>query len=412
MKKEHNNFAPRMDRKLYILYLTVFIDLLGFGIVIPILPIYATELGASSLMVGLIMAVYALMNFIFSPFWGSLSDKHGRRPVIAGTVLITAMAFLLLANAHTIAVLLVARAMAGVGSANIATSQAYITDVTERENRAKALGMIGAAFALGFIFGPPIGGFIKQHYGMDAVGYAAMCLSLVNFALVLAFLPESHHGRDNTHKVQMKPVTQAIQALGNPRYRDLFLTSFIYITAFSMMTITAALLWEQRYGLDEAHIGYMFAFIGFSSAIVQGGMVGMLARKFGEQKLMVYGCILMGLGLLGIPLVPVGHFLPWELIPLALLACANGWMMPSISSLLSSLASGKEQGQVLGMNQSFGSLARIAGPLLGGALYGLHFSAPYIGGALLMVGALLFVVAFQRAGRGQMMVHTSTTVEH
>jgi multidrug resistance protein len=301
-----------MDRKLYILYLTVFIDLLGFGIVIPILPIYATELGASSLMVGLIMAVYALMNFIFSPFWGSLSDKHGRRPVIAGTVLITAMAFLLLANAHTIAVLLVARAMAGVGSANIATSQAYITDVTERENRAKALGMIGAAFGLGFIFGPPIGGFIKQHYGMDAVGYAAMCLSLVNFALVLAFLPESHHGRDNTHKVQMKPVTQAIQALGNPRYRDLFLTSFIYITAFSMMTITAALLWEQRYGLDEAHIGYMFAFIGFSSAIVQGGMVGMLARKFGEQKLMVYGCILMGLGLLGIPLVPVGHFLPWN----------------------------------------------------------------------------------------------------
>ena len=159
VKKEHNNFAPRMDRKLYILYLTVFIDLVGFGIVIPILPIYATELGASSLMVGLIMAVYALMNFIFSPFWGSLSDKHGRRPVIAGTVLITAMAFLLLANAHTIAVLLLARAMAGVGSANIATSQAYITDVTERENRAKALGMIGAAFGLGFIFGPPIGGF-------------------------------------------------------------------------------------------------------------------------------------------------------------------------------------------------------------------------------------------------------------
>src|SRR5690606_21582512 len=131
-----------MDRKLYILYLTVFIDLLGFGLVIPILPIYATELGASSFVVGLIMAVYALMNFAFSPFWGSLSDKHGRRPVIAGTVFITAMAFLLLANARTIVVLLLARAMAGIGSANIATSQAYITDVTPRELRAKALGMI------------------------------------------------------------------------------------------------------------------------------------------------------------------------------------------------------------------------------------------------------------------------------
>lgn len=390
-----------MDRKLYILYLTVFIDLLGFGLVIPILPIYATELGASALIVGLIMAVYALMNFAFSPFWGSLSDKHGRKPVIAGTVFITAMAFLLLANAHTIAILLIARALAGVGSANIATSQAYITDVTPREHRAKALGMIGAAFGLGFIFGPPVGGFLKQHYGMDAVGYAAMCLSLVNLVLVLLFLPESHHDRDSAHKVQMKPVTLAIRALGNPRYRDLFLTSFIYVTAFSMMTVTASLLWEQHYGLKEAQIGYMFAFIGFSTAIVQGGLIGTLVRKFGEPRLMVYGCILMGLGLLGIPFVPQGHFLPWEFVPLVLLAGANGCMMPSISSLLSGLASGKEQGQVLGMNQGFGSLARIAGPLLGGLLYGLHFTAPYIGGALLMFGALLFVIAFQRAGRGQ-----------
>lgn len=390
-----------MDRKLYILYLTVFIDLLGFGIVIPILPIYATELGASSFMVGLIMAVYALMNFVFSPFWGSLSDKHGRRPVIAGTVLITALSFLLLAHADTIALLLLARALAGVGSANIATSQAYITDVTEREARAKALGKIGAAFGLGFIFGPPVGGFLKQHYGMDAVGYAAMGLSLFNLVLVWLYLPESHHERDSTRRVQMKPVTQTIRALGNVRYRDLFLTTFIYITAFSMMTISAALLWEQHYGVDEAQIGYMFAFIGLTSAIMQGLLVGPLARKFGEAKLMVYGCILMAVGLIGIPMVPVGHFLPWEFLPLVILAGANGLMMPSLTSILSNLASGKEQGQILGVNQSFGSLARIAGPLLGGSLYGMHYAAPYVGGAFLMVGALLFVLAYQRAGRGQ-----------
>ncbi len=390
-----------MDRKLYILYLTVFVDLLGFGIVIPILPVYAAQLGASPIMIGLIMALYALMNFAFSPFWGSLSDRFGRKPVIAGTVAITAFSFLLLAHAHTIALLLLARTVAGVGSANIATSQAYITDVTPKERRAKALGLIGAAFGLGFIFGPPVGGFVKQHYGMDAVGYVAMCLSLVNLVLVLLFLPESHHQRDTTRKVQMKPVSQTIRALGNERYRDLFITSFIFITAFSMMTVTASLLWEQHYGLKEAQIGYMFAFIGFSTAIVQGGLIGTLVRKFGEPRLMVYGCILMGLGLLGIPFVPQGHFIPWEFVPLVLLAGANGCMMPSISSLLSGLASGKEQGQVLGMNQGFGSLARIAGPLLGGLLYELHFTAPYIGGALLMFGALLFVIAFQRAGRGQ-----------
>lgn len=390
-----------MDRRLYILYLTVFIDLLGFGIVIPILPIYATELGASSFMVGLIMAVYALMNFIFSPFWGGLSDKHGRRPVIAGTVLITALSFLLLAHADTIALVLLARALAGVGSANIATSQAYITDVTVREARAKALGKIGAAFGLGFIFGPPIGGFLKQHFGMDAVGYAAMGLSLFNLVLVWLYLPESNHDRDSTRKVQMRPVTQTIQALGNERYRDLFLTTLIYITAYSMMTITAALLWEQHYGVDESHIGYLFAFIGLTSAIVQGILVGPLARKFGEAKLMVFGCILMAIGLVGIPLVPVSYFFPWALVPLLVLAGANGFMMPSITSILSSIASGKEQGQVLGVNQSFGSLARIAGPLLGGSLYGMHYAAPYLGGALLMVGALLFVLAYQRAGRGQ-----------
>lgn len=397
-----------MDRKLAILFLTVFMDLLGFGLVIPILPIYSVELGASAFEVGMIMAVYALMNFVFSPFWGSLSDRHGRRPVIAGTVFITAMGFLLLANAHTLLLLVLARMLAGIGSANIATSQAYITDVTEPQNRAKALGMIGAAFGLGFIFGPPVGGYIKAHFGMDAVGYTAMCLSLINFILILIFLPESLHEKDPANKIQVKPIANSIMALRNEKFRDLFLTSFIYITAFSMMQITVALLWEQHYGLTEEHIGYMFAFIGLASAIVQGGLIGWLTRTYGEEKLMVYGCILLGIGLLMIPFVPAEYFVPLAFVPVLFLSLANGCMMPSISSLLSRNAEKKEQGQVLGMNQSFGSLARVIGPTVGGFLYGWHYTSPYVGGAIMMVGALLFVLAFQRSARARVTAATTT----
>jgi MFS transporter, DHA1 family, tetracycline resistance protein len=389
-----------MRSHLAILFLTVFIDLLGFGLVIPILPTYAVSLGATSFEVGLVMAVYALMNFIFSPFWGTLSDRVGRRPVIAGTVLVTAMAFLLLAHANTLFLLFAARMLAGIGSANIAASQAYITDVTPPEGRAKTLGLIGAAFGIGFIFGPPVGGLIKEHLGMAAVGYSAMGLSLFNLLLVLLFLPESLKVKDATNKLEIKPVSQAVRALRNERFRDLFLTSFIYITAFSMMQITVALLWEQHYGLSEARIGYMFASMGLASAIVQGTMVGWLARTFGEQRSMLYGCVIMGVGLLMIPFVPEAYFFPLAFIPIALLALANGCLMPSITSLLSRNASEKEQGQVLGLNQSFGSLARIAGPTVGGMLYGWHFTSPYIGGSLLMGGALVFVMAHQRAGRG------------
>ncbi len=388
-----------MRSRLAILFLTVFIDLLGFGLVIPILPTYAVQLGASAFEVGLVMAVYALMNFIFSPFWGTLSDRMGRRPVIAFTVFITALAFLLLANAHSLMLLFAARMLAGIGSANIAASQAYITDITPPDGRAKALGLIGAAFGIGFIFGPPVGGFIKEHFGMDAVGYTAMGLSLINLLLILLFLPESLKVKDATNKLEIKPVAQAIRALRNERFRDLFLTSFIYITAFSMMQITVALLWAEHYALSEAQIGYMFAFIGFASAVVQGTMVGWLTRTFGEPRLMVFGCVLMGIGLFTIPFVPEEYFMPLALVPIAMLALANGCLMPSITSLLSRNASEKEQGQVLGMNQSFGSLARIAGPTAGGMLYGWHYTGPYVGGAVLMGGALVFVMGYQLAAR-------------
>ncbi|MCB0795316.1 MAG: MFS transporter [Flavobacteriales bacterium] len=385
-----------MRARLGILYLTVFIDLLGFGLVIPILPTYATELGATAFEVGLIAAVYALMNFVFSPLWGTVSDRHGRRPVIAGTVATTAFSFLLLAHADTLWLLFVARTISGIGSANIAASQAYITDVTERSERARALGLIGAAFGLGFIFGPLVGGFVKEHFGMSWVGYTAMCLSLINLLLVWFFLPESIKEKDPHARLEFKPITGVFRALKRAGLRDLFLTSFTYITAFSMMQVTVVLLWEEYYGLSEAQIGYMFAFIGLASAAVQGGLVGKLNRTFGEHRLLVYGSLLMAVGLGSIPFVPVEWFVPLGFLPIVFLALGNGCMMPSLTSLLSQEATEKEQGQVLGTNQSFGSLARVLGPTLGGMLYGWHYVSPYVGGALLMMVTLYVVLAYNR----------------
>ncbi|MCB9169018.1 MAG: MFS transporter [Flavobacteriales bacterium] len=385
-----------MRSRLSILYLTVFIDLLGFGIVIPILPTYATELGASALEVGLIAALYSLMNFVFSPFWGTLSDRHGRRTVIAGTVAITACSFFLLAQANVLWLLFLARLVSGIGSANIAASQAYITDVTPKESRAKALGLIGAAFGLGFIFGPPVGGFVKEHFGMAYVGYMAMGLSTINLILVLLFLPESIKEKDPHAKLEFKPVTNAFRALKREGLRDLYITMFTYVAAFSMMQVTVALLWEQDYGLSEAQVGYMFAAIGLASAVVQGGMVGWLSRKFGEARLLVFGCILMAIGLGSIPFVPFDWFIPVAFLPIVMIALANGCMMPSITSLLSKEASDREQGQVLGMNQSFGSLARVIGPTIGGLFYGWSHYLPYLSGALVMGATLYAVLGYNR----------------
>lgn len=370
-----------------VLFITVFIDLLGFGIIIPILPIYATELGASPLVVGVIAGVYSLMNFLFSPFWGSLGDRFGRRPIMLISIAITAVAFLSFAYANTILLLILSRILAGIGSANISTAQAYITDITPPEGRAKALGMIGAAFGLGFIFGPPAGGFVKEHYGIEWVGFMAMGLSLINLVMAFFMLPETLKVRSTETHFNFRPVTSLIRAMRRFNIRQLFTINFIFITAFSLMQITVALLWKEHYDLDEDEIGYMFAYMGLSTALVQGFLVGLLARKFGERKLLSYGAVMMGLGLLSIPMVPEKYFF-LQFFSLSLIAVANGCLTPSLASLISRSSATSEQGKMLGLNQSFASLSRVIGPVSGGMLYGIHYVLPYVGSFLLMMVTL------------------------
>lgn len=386
-----------MDRRLLILFLTIFIDLMGFGIFIPVVPIYARELNASDALVGDTGALFSLMMFIFTPVWGVMSDRYGRRPIILAAIGLSALSYVMFAHATTLFLLIASRMLTGIGSGNITAAQAYITDITPPEGRAKAMGLIGAAFGLGFIFGPPMGSFIYMHFGIEWVGYSAAIICALNLIAVWLYLPESLKEKVHGRAITVKPVGGAIRALKDQRFRDLYLISFIFITAFSMMQMTIALFWTDDYGLDKEQIGWMFAAVGLASAIVQGGMIGWLQKTFGERRLMIFGCLSLAVGLGMIAFIPQSLFLPLNIVSIALLALGNGCLNPTILSQLSKNAGQREQGEVLGLNQSFGSLARIVGPALGGRLYGWHHALPYIGSGLIMLGALFYVYTYQRA---------------
>ena len=386
-----------MDRRLIVLFCTIFIDLMGFGIFVPVVPLYARELNASEALVGDTGALFSLMMFMFTPFWGTMSDRYGRRPVIMAGLAISIVSYVMFAHATTLVVLIASRMLTGIGSGNITAAQAYITDITPPEGRAKAMGLIGAAFGLGFIFGPPLGSIIFDHLGVQWVGYVAALICLANLLAVWWLLPESLKERSTSVKVRIKPVTGAIKGIRNPRFRDLLLISFIYITAYSMMQTTVAMLWYDDHGLDKSDIGLMFTLVGVGAAVVQGFMIGRLERFFGQRHLMGWGCGMVACGLVMIPFIPAGAwFLPLNIMAIALLSVGNGCLSPTLLARLSANAGTHEQGEVLGTNQSFGSLARIVGPALAGRFYGLHHTLPYLGAGVIMMGALYYVYAYQR----------------
>ena len=387
---------------LFVLFVTIFLDLLGFGIIIPILPVFIKELGAHDFQVGLIAAIYPVMNFMFSPFWGTLSDRYGRRPIILGSVLITAVAYIVFSQAGALLVVFLSRMLSGIGSANISVAQAYISDVTPPENRAKSMGMIGAAFGLGFIFGPSIGGYLKSisaEGSVDLVGFVTAGLCLINFALAYFFLPESLAKKQKEVKFNFKVVTGIVNELKKPSIRELLIINFIFTVAFMLMQISSTLMWKTEDGLNEKQIGYVFTFIGIVTAIVQGLLVGALVRKYGEKNLLVYGSFLMIAGMALLPFVGATYFIPFELFALALIALANGCITPNISSLLSQYAPEREVGQTLGVNQSFGSLARAVGMALSGFFYSFNFRAPFITGAGLMVLCVWMAIGLGRSNQ-------------
>lgn len=372
-----------------ILFFTIFLDLLGFGIVLPLLPNYARELGASPLQIGVIAGAYSVMQFFFSPIWGGASDKIGRRPVILISVATSAVSYFLFSQSHSLWFVFLSRVLAGVGSANVTVAQAYITDITDRQNRSKSLGILGAAFGLGFVLGPPIGGAIKTNLGIEAVGYVAAGLTFADLILAYRFLPESLKERKSRAEFRFFSTRNLSKAFQEPAIARLLAVNFCFTFAFVNMQISAPLLWKEHYGQTEQNIGFLFAFIGLTSVIVQGGLVGRFAKRFGEREVLVAGVGIMTLGVGLIPFIPETTLLSIGLLALAALAFGNGLCTPINASLVSLYASPGGQGETLGALQSVGSLARMVGPISGSLLYGLDYRLPYLAGSFaLILGAL------------------------
>ena len=386
-----------------ILFVTVFLDLVGFGIIIPFLAYYVESFGAQAAVVGLLMSSYSLAQFVFAPIWGRVSDRVGRRPILILGLFGSVAGYTLFGLAGTLGLLFVGRVLMGIFGGTIPTAQAAVADVTAPHDRARGMGLIGAAIGLGFILGPALGGVLSNLSGVLHVGlfeknpYALPCLAsaalaALNLIAAAFFLPESlprekRGGREG----RLSRVEQLSRGLSDPRLRLLVLVYFLFMLGFTMMEATLTLFIERRIGArDHAQlvrrVGYLFGFIGIIQVGLQGGLVGRLARAFGERKLLLAGCALTALALAALPAAS-----SWAGIYGCAfgLACGHGLSQPSVASLISRAAAADMQGGALGVSQSAASLARVVGPALGGALF-QHLSpgSPYLVGAALAVAAL------------------------
>jgi DHA1 family tetracycline resistance protein-like MFS transporter len=350
---------------LLVIFITVFIDLIGFGIVIPVLPYYAegTRFGATPREVGLLFASYSIMQLVFAPVLGRLSDKHGRRPVLLISLLGTSIGFLILGFAGSLWMLFLGRIIDGISGGNISTAQAYIADVTTKENRAKGMGLIGAAFGLGFVFGPAIGGILSR-WGINVPFLFASGLAFANVILLYFTLPETvtpdHPARVSA--ASGRAWRQLVNSLRQPRLGMVLTIYFLSIVAFSIMTATFSLFMMFRLGYDPWKNGWIFAFVGVISAFIQGGLIGRLVKRFGEPLLVILGALLFSVSLFLIPFVGPGTGLIGILGIGAAFSIGNALSAPSLSSLASKSADASEQGSVLGVTQSVASLARAIGP--------------------------------------------------
>jgi len=373
---------------LLVVYLTVFVDLLGFGIIIPILPFYAEKFGADGFWVGAVLTAYSAAQVVGAFFLGRLSDRIGRRPILLFALAGSALSLTATGLANTLFLLILSRALAGGFGGSITTAQAYIADSTTRENRTKYMGLLGAAIGMGFVFGPAVGAGLSG-FGFPTAAFVAAGLAAVNFLVGLFALPESRRPGQSGQRRAALTVATLVDALRHPTIGRILISTFLATFAFVGMEATFALLGQAQFNLNAGSLGLIFTLVGIVIVIVQGGLIGRLNERFGEQALAVAGAAIMALTLAVLPLAPS---LTLAIIVLAGLAVGQGLLSPTLSSLLSMASSADEQGGTLGVGQSVSALARAAGPLIAGWLFDRGHAFPYFTGAgLVAVTAVLLL---------------------
>ncbi|HKE90333.1 MAG TPA: MFS transporter [Gemmatimonadales bacterium] len=375
---------PSARPRLAIIWLTIFIDLVGFGIVIPILPFYSAHFGAHGIGYGALIGAFSLMQFFSTALLGRLSDRIGRRPILLGTMVLNAAGYLLFAFAPSFLVLLIARLIAGFAGGNISAAQAYVADITVAEERSKGMGLIGMAFGLGFIFGPAIGSMASRLGGHAAPGLVAAGLSIVNLLSAYFILPESLRAEHRAVR-ELWPFRHMAVALVHPELRPLMLVWAITPFAFAAYTVALPLWATATLHWQEPDLGIFFTVVGLVAAIVQGGVFRLLTRVITDRKLLITGMLGMAWAIAVVPFLAHSATLyAWTVV----LAFSNSIMAPAATGLVSTFAGANEQGTVLGVAQSLGALGRFMGPFVIGVVYdrASAMAAFLVAGGVMLIG--------------------------
>ena len=377
-----------MTRPLLIIFLTIFVNLVGFGIIIPLLPFYAETFGASPLTIGLLFAVFSACQLVAAPALGDLSDKYGRRPILIFSLAGTVVSFVMLAMAHSIAMLFLARIVDGLSGGNISTARAYVADVTAPEDRAKAYGLIGAAFGMGFIMGPALSGVLAT-YSYTAPIWAAAGITLAATLMAWLWLPETvHRAAAGTGK----PFRNLAEMLQRPGLRRMLWIDFIYWFAFAIFQTTFALLVARRFGFNVSQTGYFFAGFGVLGAIVQGGAIRPIVRRLGDKQTFILGLLCAAVGLVGATFAQTVVLFTLALIPLAF---GIGFGHPTVSALVSRAGRSDEQGRVQGAAGAMESLGRTIGPVWGNAALARYGDGmPYLSAAACILLTLVLSATY------------------
>jgi len=383
---------------LLLIFLTVFIDLIGFGILIPVLPTIAVRaFHASDLQIGLLVAVFSFVQFIFNPFFGSLSDRKGRKPIIVICLLLSSLSYFVFSFADSYFVLFISRIIAGLGGSSISVAQAYVADITTKENRSRGMGLIGAAFALGFVFGPLIGGFLST-YGIAVIGYTGASFSFIAFLVTWLILPESLKEKSDRKTHSLFNFKTFSEVLRRPAIGIVIIVFFIITFSMSNIFGTFSLLGYKDYHLTDMQIGILFGIMGVFSAFSQTGLIHFLSKRYKEVTIISFGASLL---LVSMILMPNSNGYTMLGIVSGVFTLGTGLLIPTSLSLLSKVTPDNEQGAILGINQSLSALARVLGPLWGGFSFQFFgHSFPFLTGAFFVFAILIYSVFYLKAKVG------------